>query len=586
MITSEREFAILSLVEARGVVSLRTLSQHCEQVSVVTLRRDLVRMEREGKLVRTRGGATRCRTSWADTAVTDSNDMAADALVLPPLTGRWARTLREAACRTGRFFLAESAPQSGGIYVGPENALVARELGELAAKHLLLQSEKAEILIVTQVELANTRERATAFVEGFNAAFPGAVVTHLIDGRGEFDIAFRQATDALYAFPGVNVLFGVNDHAILAVLEAVDNAARSGGMSASAWSVGGEGDAVFDAMQNAGVLKAVGALFPEVTGHLAIDAIATRLSATRPGEPASEGVSALSVEPVITPFAIVTRDNLHDYYFREEGHWRLIPEQMRRMTEKGAAANLSGAAGKSVRLVLHYPGHEWYRKLASSMRTRAEELGMHFTTRQAASEIEIGIRAIRRMIAAVAALDVCDGESILLDAGATSRLLAETLAARSGLRALVVVTNSLDVMTALAEHPGISTHLTGGEYRHDGRCLIGAGVGVFLSTLRADRAFISPDGVAPSFGLSWDSEAAATVCRHFLSTAREVTVLADHSVVGFESSVHAARLDRVHTVITDVGTLPSQRVELASAGLQVILANDARRPVCPKAGKP
>ena len=584
MIISERELAILSLVEQFSVVSMRTISRQLPEVSVVTLRRDLARMERDGKLTRTRGGAARCATQAP--TVDDGEDVSADVLILPPLTGRWARTLRAAARECGKFYLAESAPQAGGVYLGPENRKVGRELGELAAANCMTHASHAEILVITQVELSNTQERTAAFVEGFRAVFRGPVIEHIVEGRGEFDFSLRQATDAFAAYPGINVLFGVNDHAILAALEAA--AARPKGSDVFAWSVGGEGDAVFDALASGGALKGVGALFPEVCGQLAIDAIARHLA--RPSlddgtspvaqAPSSDVAPMVEATPIITPFAIITARNIDDYYVREHGHWSLLGSQLNRMTEQPADAPAvlpRALTGRSVRLVLHYPGHEWYRKLASAMRTRATVLGLSFSTRQAASETEIGIRAIRRVIASAAADTVTGGEIILIDAGAAAQLFAQALGMRRSLGELTVFTNSLEVADSLAAHPRVRLHLTGGEYDPQRRCLSGAGVAASLSGLRADRAFISPDGVSPGFGLSWQAEPAAFIGRQMIGAARHVTVLADHSVVGFEASVLGARIAEVHSVITDAGTLPSQRLELAEHGLCVSIANGMRR---------
>src|SRR5690242_7912451 len=59
MIRTEREVAIVRLLERQGVVSVRGLTQRWPAVSAVTLRRDLARLEASGRLRRTRGGAVR-----------------------------------------------------------------------------------------------------------------------------------------------------------------------------------------------------------------------------------------------------------------------------------------------------------------------------------------------------------------------------------------------------------------------------------------------------------------------------------------------------------------------------------------------
>src|SRR6185437_4012260 len=129
MIAEEREAAILALLQERGVVSLQTLVDRCCGVSAVTLRRDLSRLENQGKLQRTRGGAVNVRRPSPIVLPAPNEVPRFDGLVLPPVSGRWAHTLRQQAMRRGVPFLAESAPQVGGVYLGPINHGASRELG-------------------------------------------------------------------------------------------------------------------------------------------------------------------------------------------------------------------------------------------------------------------------------------------------------------------------------------------------------------------------------------------------------------------------------------------------------------------------
>ena len=135
MIAEEREAVILALLQERGVVSLQTLVDRCCGVSAVTLRRDLSRLENQGKLQRTRGGAVNVRRPSA-IVLSEPNEVQRlfDGLVLPPVSGRWAHTLRQQAMRRGIPFLAESAPQVGGVYLGPINHAASRELGMRAGR--------------------------------------------------------------------------------------------------------------------------------------------------------------------------------------------------------------------------------------------------------------------------------------------------------------------------------------------------------------------------------------------------------------------------------------------------------------------
>jgi DeoR/GlpR family transcriptional regulator of sugar metabolism len=556
MIAGEREATILELLQERGVISLQTLLARCPGVSAVTLRRDLARLEVQGKLQRTHGGAVqvRRREPIAPAAPEEAQRLF-DGLVLPPVSGRWAHTLRQQAMRRGMPFLAESAPQVGGVYLGPTNHAAARELGLRAGREHGARSSTAELLLVALEALPNTRERVEGFLAGFTETFPGKLIAHRVDGRGIFKEAMRQTMDAFRTRPTIDVVFGVNDHTILGALEV----ARQIGAPVVGYSVGGEGGALFDELARGGALRATLALFPEVVGRLAVDTICRRFAGEDLGE------------AVITPSEILTPETLADFYRRDGEQWRLRPEVLERMCE-GRLYSGPSVAGRSIGFMLHYPSHEWYRNLAAAMRQRCAEFGVSFVARNAEDEVAEQLRGIRRVIGAAAAAAVRPRETLLIDGGECSRYFAEAL--KSTGRELTVVTNALAILEILVGTPGIKVLLTAGEYRASTRSLVGPSVGALLDTIRVDKAFVSPDGVSPAFGLSFEDERTALVCRRFCDVAREVIVLADHSVVGLESNVQAVRPKQFHTVFTDAGTLSSHRFDLSSAGLRVIVADE------------
>jgi len=51
-------------------------------------------------------------------------------------------------------------------------------------------------------------------------------------------------------------------------------------------------------------------------------------------------------------------------------------------------------------------------------------------------------------------------------------------------------------------------------------------------------------------------------------------VLADHAVVGLESSVQALRPSANHSVFTDAGTLSAHRLDLSTAGMSVVVVDE------------
>ncbi len=162
-----------------------------------------------------------------------------------------------------------------------------------------------------------------------------------------------------------------------------------------------------------------------------------------------------------------------------------------------------------------------------------------------------------------------DPDTIILDSGTPTTFMAQFL---QGYHNLTVITNSLAVFHALQDNPDITLTLTGGQYQRDAQSLAGHGGHLFLREIRADKAFIVAGGVSSAFGVSSKNLPEAEMRRAMISAAREVVVLADHSVLGVDANVRVTSLDRVHTLITDAGALAAHRLEFNQRGIKVMVA--------------
>lgn len=558
MIKDDRHQQILSVLDDCGSLSVNELARRLGRVSGVTVRRDVADLAGRGLLVRSHGHVARLAgpgvAPVAGEPVPDEiGDV--DAIVLPPIEGSGADTLRSMARRRHIPFLAESSQQDGGVYIGPDNFSVGRELGNRAGRLLTGKLDAARVLLVSLERLPNTRSRCDGFVKGFAETFKGPVRTWRVDGRGSFRIAHGACLDAFAAHPDINVLFGVNDHSILAGLEASD---ATGTDDVHGFSVGGEGGTLFDVLSSGRKLRACAALFPEIVGIRAVDVLAAALAGS--GMPAE----------VRTPHAIVTPDNLGDFYRREPDGWTLVPEAEVRLLP-GTAPGFGGGRPRVIGFVPHYPAHDWYRNMIRAMRRRTDALGLELRVAAPQAGIAREIQALRQMIARTAAARIRPGDSVLVNAGETSLMLADQL---SALQDITVVTNALDVMERLHGRPGLKVILTSGEYQARHRCLVGPSVGALFETLRVDKAFLSVDGITARFGPSSADERLSLAARRFMDAARETIVLADHSLVGTDANHRVAPIRAVSEIVTDPGSLPADRLALAAAGTRVSIAGD------------
>ncbi|MFP4010977.1 MAG: DeoR/GlpR family DNA-binding transcription regulator [Spirochaetaceae bacterium] len=153
----------------------------------------------------------------------------------------------------------------------------------------------------------------------------------------------------------------------------------------------------------------------------------------------------------------------------------------------------------------------------------------------------------KRAIAAAASELIEEGETVYLDAGSTCVLLAECLVTRT----LRVVTNSIDVMMALADAPSVALFSVGGSYRKEAGSFIGPLAGTALQQLQIDTAFLGTTGVSVDGVLSSQNTIESELKRQVIHRARRSVVLADRSKLGRTAFSVFARAEDVDLLVTE-----------------------------------
>jgi DeoR family fructose operon transcriptional repressor len=142
---------------------------------------------------------------------------------------------------------------------------------------------------------------------------------------------------------------------------------------------------------------------------------------------------------------------------------------------------------------------------------------------------------------------VRDGETIVLDSGTTTQLIARHLASR---RDLVVVTASLAALEELAGSPRVQVRLTGGVYRRVSHDLCGAPVQEALGAVYADWVFFGAAALSYQKGvMNYDPDMPKSILQ---AGKRRVLVL-DSSKLGVEAAYRFCPIERCDLVITDRG---------------------------------
>jgi DeoR/GlpR family transcriptional regulator of sugar metabolism len=90
-----------------------------------------------------------------------------------------------------------------------------------------------------------------------------------------------------------------------------------------------------------------------------------------------------------------------------------------------------------------------------------------------------------------------------------------------------------------------------------------------LKNLRADKLFMGTPAIHVDHGLSADDMTEVQSDRAITASAREITVLADHTKFGRIATVRQAPIERIRRLVTDSGVPEASVEELHERGVEV-----------------
>jgi DeoR family transcriptional regulator, fructose operon transcriptional repressor len=148
---------------------------------------------------------------------------------------------------------------------------------------------------------------------------------------------------------------------------------------------------------------------------------------------------------------------------------------------------------------------------------------------------------------------IASGQTLFIDAGTTTALLAEELAKLAN---LTIITNSIDValkMRGAAEQNETANEvvLLGGSISDRAMATTGGTTIAEIRRYRADVALLSPVGVDHRSGASNFDHGETEVARAMVDSADRVVILADYSKIGQRSRIAYCPPDRIDLLITN-----------------------------------
>ena len=572
MLADERLEHVVSLVEDRGFISVKELSSLFD-VSEVTIRRDLQRLDEAKRLRRTYGGAASLRPAFSPDAEADQTQRVepppggfftdrVDVLIATSCDPHADRILLGRAEERNIPVIAESIGMSGiETLVAVDSYQAGLALGRWAGDYAQRCFEGQAYLLDLTYHLSNTEARSRGFVAGLREILPLAQTVLSINAQSAWQTAYQLTTDALQVYPTINIIFAINDATAWGAIRACQD------MGVNPDSVlvipfGLEGNTLKNALIAGEYCKVGLAMFPEIVGPVCIEAAIRAYNQQH------------MPEQLVTPHAVLTSENLPEFYARNDTGWHLswttlnkqlvLPLRIDNITPR-----TPDTLPQRIGFVVPHSEHEWYKNLIACMQAYTKDLNIELEVIDAAQNLRDEVALRKRGIAQMAAEQVQPEDVLLIGEGQINIYLAEELTNKEN---ITVITNSIPVFETLRNKPNITLISTGGLMRHSSDTFIGPTAEAALRELRADKLFLAVTGVSLDFGLSHTNLAEVTMKQAMIRGAREVILLADHSKFGEESVVQVAPISTVNKLVTDNALPASIRLELSKLGVEIVLA--------------
>lgn len=565
---------IVSLIDERGFITVTELSRLCN-VSEMTIRRDLERLDAEGRIQRIFGGATARQRPAGQPGELDDENISnrpvgslverVDVMIATSVNLKVDGALLERIWRKNIAMIAESQTvRDEATLVSVDNYQAGLELGRWAGEYARqFFSGQAQVMDLS-THLSNAATRSRGFVAGLHEILPSAEILLTVDAQSRFDASYQLTLDALAVHPQLNMIFAINDTLAVGAIRACQEMNISPDKMVII-PFGLEGDTLRDIlMESPSYVKAGLAMFPEIVGPCCIEA----------------AIAAYNQQPLprtlVTPHVILTPETLSEYYQNTPEGWKIRWETVnRKLTIPTSLDPQHWPKGTSfprrIGFIIPFREHEWYQNLNQAMRAHVQRYHIEYEIVDVETNLKEEIDQRRRLIAQIAADQVRPKEVILIDGGPIANYLAEILAQREG---LTIITNSMPVFDILKRSSGANILIcTGGAYRSSTQLLVGPPAEGTLRELRADKLFLHITGVSLNFGLSHTDISEVTIKQAMIRSAREVILLADTSYFGVESVIQVAPLSVVHKLITDDALPASTRLDLNKLGIQILLAS-------------
>lgn len=175
---------------------------------------------------------------------------------------------------------------------------------------------------------------------------------------------------------------------------------------------------------------------------------------------------------------------------------------------------------------------------------------------------------VKTAIAKAAADLISDGDTVMIEAGTTTALIARHLLGKRGVK---VVTDSTLLLPYARSNPALHLAIVGGIFHPEAESMVGPIAVDHLKQFHVKTAFIGTDGLSVENGLTTHMMEATEIVRTMHERSDRTVLLADSSKWGQAGFARIIPLDEVDILVTDSGLPESARDEIRKMGIELIV---------------
>lgn len=178
--------------------------------------------------------------------------------------------------------------------------------------------------------------------------------------------------------------------------------------------------------------------------------------------------------------------------------------------------------------------------------------------------------AEKQAIGIYAADFIKQGETILIDSGTTTLLLARQI---KDFNNITVITNDLKIAYVLSESDGIDLVVLGGQQKKGVYSLIGPFTENLLKMLNVDKAFLGVDAMNVDRGITNSNIEESNIKKAIIEISKEVIVLGDSSKFGKVAFAKICDIDMVDAIVTDSNISEEELLKFRNRDVEIHIAN-------------